>query len=113
VIPDEEPTLSLTTTRSPHAAVVTAVGEIDIANAERFRAALLDALATGSSSLHVDMSGVGFCDSSGLRALVAARNACVEQGASFDITAVSDQVGYLLAVVGLTSLREDGSGSPQ
>jgi anti-sigma B factor antagonist len=52
--------------------VVAAPEEIDITNAGRLRAALLEAAARGHGTFVVDMSLTRFCDSSGLQALVAA-----------------------------------------
>ena len=61
--------------------VVTAPEEIDITNAGRLRAALLEAAARGHGTFVVDMSRTRFCDSAGLQALVAAhRRARAEDG---------------------------------
>jgi anti-anti-sigma factor len=48
--------------------VVTAVGEIDMSNADRFRDALGQAAGDGGR-LVVDLTGVEYLDSAGLRAL--------------------------------------------
>jgi anti-anti-sigma factor len=50
--------------------VVTAVGEIDMSNADRFRDALGHA-AGASGRLVVDLTGVEYLDSAGLHALFA------------------------------------------
>jgi anti-sigma B factor antagonist len=50
--------------------VVTAVGEIDMSNADRFRDALGQAAADGGP-LVVDLTGVEYLDSAGLHALFA------------------------------------------
>jgi anti-sigma B factor antagonist len=52
--------------------VVAAPEEIDIANAEELRTAMLEAAARGHGTFVVDMSLTRFCDSSALHALVAA-----------------------------------------
>jgi anti-sigma B factor antagonist len=54
--------------------VVAAPEEIDITNASSLRAALLEAASRGHGTFVVDMSLTRFCDSSGLRALVAAHH---------------------------------------
>jgi anti-sigma B factor antagonist len=51
-------------------AVVTTPEEIDVANAARFRAALLTASGYGLSSIIVDMTRTEFCDSTGLNVLI-------------------------------------------
>jgi anti-sigma B factor antagonist len=50
--------------------VVTAVGEIDMSNADKFRDALGQAAADGGR-LVVDLTGVEYLDSAGVHALVA------------------------------------------
>lgn len=54
--------------------IVTAVGEIDLANVNEF-STLLSRAAADNSSLTVDLTGVTYCDSAALRELfsVAAR----------------------------------------
>jgi anti-sigma B factor antagonist len=50
--------------------VVTAVGEIDMSNADRFRDALL-AASSGEGRFVVDLTGVEYLDSAGIHALFA------------------------------------------
>jgi anti-sigma B factor antagonist len=50
--------------------VVSAVGEIDMSNADQFRAALEAAAAAGGRFV-VDLTGVGYLDSAGIHALYA------------------------------------------
>jgi anti-sigma B factor antagonist len=52
--------------------VVTTCEEIDITNAARLRAVLLEAAADSRGTLVVDMSQTEFCDTSGIHALVNA-----------------------------------------
>jgi anti-sigma B factor antagonist len=52
--------------------VIATPAEIDVTDAEGFRAALLRAAAAGPGTLVVDMTGTRFCDSSGLHVLIAA-----------------------------------------
>ena len=59
--------------------VVAAPEEIDITNAEALRAALLTA-ADGHGTLVVDMTRTQFCDSSGLRTLIAAHKRAGAEG---------------------------------
>ena len=60
--------------------VVVAPEEIDIANAEALRSALLKAAANGNGRLVVDMTQTRFCDSSGLHTLAAAHNRAPSRG---------------------------------
>jgi anti-anti-sigma factor len=60
--------------------VVVAPEEIDIANAEALRLALLKEAANGHGRLVVDMTQTRFCDSSGLHTLAAAHNRAQAEG---------------------------------
>jgi anti-anti-sigma factor len=63
--------LDLSTRRDADGApVVTAVGEIDMSNADRFRDALGQAAGEGGR-LVVDLTGVEYLDSAGIHVLVA------------------------------------------
>jgi anti-sigma B factor antagonist len=61
--------------------VVAAPEEIDVTNTEALRSALLKAAAHGHGTLVVvDMTATRFCDSSGVRTLVAAHNRARAEG---------------------------------
>lgn len=63
--------LELSTRRGPDGIpVVTAIGEIDLSNADRFRSALSQA-AADHGRLVVDLTGVQYLDSAGVHALFA------------------------------------------
>jgi anti-sigma B factor antagonist len=74
--------------------VVAAPEEIDITNAARLRAALLQAAALGNGTLVVDMSRTQFCDSAGLNVLVRAHK-----------RAQADDGELLLVICGAAVLR--------
>jgi anti-sigma B factor antagonist len=65
--------LTLSTGARPDGApVLTAVGEIDMSNAETFATALTDAVTeAGDGTLVVDLTAVEYLDSAGLAALFA------------------------------------------
>ncbi len=58
--------------------VLVVQGELDLATAPRLDEALADAIATGASSIVVDLQAVSFMDSSGLHVLI--RHAHREDG---------------------------------
>jgi anti-anti-sigma factor len=62
--------------------VVAVAGEIDSSNGEPLFEALLAALPE-TTRMIADFSGVTFCGSSGLRALLLVSEACAEGGADF------------------------------
>lgn len=58
-------------------------GELDIAHAPELEAAIEKLCEEGAREIVVDLSGVAFIDSSGLRALLAAISICAERGCSY------------------------------
>jgi len=68
------------TARSAEAITVEVAGDIDISTSPRLRAELFELLADGPGTAVVDMTGVGFCDSSGLSVLVQLNRHCQELG---------------------------------
>ena len=73
--------------------------ELDLVGAPR----LLLALPTdGTAPLVLDLASVGFMDSSGLRALLEARQACLDAGRTFAIARPSAAVKRVLELVDLT-----------
>ncbi|MBR8742407.1 STAS domain-containing protein [Nocardiopsis sp. MG754419] len=76
--------------------VVGVHGEVDLATADRLRDRLLRAVEdSGCACLVVDMSGVGFFDASGVRALVSVHRSLSEQGRHMVLaepTAIAERV---------------------
>lgn len=90
---------------------VTVAGEIDASTAPDLAAALRPLVEEPSPSVVVNMAGVSFMDSSGLRALVHAAHDAKEQGGSVVLVAVSGAVNRLLEVTGLVDhLRSGAAG---
>ncbi len=82
----------------PEGVVVVADGELDLVGAPALAAALPE---QGDTPVIIDLAGVGFMDSSGLRALLEARQACLEAGRPFAIARPSDAVRRVLELVDL------------
>jgi anti-anti-sigma factor len=57
---------------APATAVLAVAGELDVATAPEFQAALMDAVDRAQTALVVDMGAVSFCDCRGFAALLAA-----------------------------------------
>lgn len=95
----------LTVSREPvdggRAIRLRAVGEIDMATVPSFDEALSAALDEEPESLMIDLSEVTFMDSSGLNALVRARNAMDDTNVEMVISGMSEQVRRLFEVSGL------------
>ncbi|GAA3383910.1 STAS domain-containing protein [Cryptosporangium minutisporangium] len=87
-----------TTTAGP---VLSLAGELDHATAPQVHAALLELRLTDGQQLTLDMSGVTFCDSSGIGSLLAAHAYAEQARGVFVLSAVPARTRYLLGVVGL------------
>lgn len=66
--------------RSTAAITVEVAGDIDISTSSRLRAELFELLADAPGAAVIDMTGVGFCDSSGISVLVQLNRHCEETG---------------------------------
>ena len=85
-----DPPFEVRTSRVDDAAVVTIVGEIDMANAPEVKRAI-DTSRDGVERVVVDLSAVTFLDSSALNALVHSRRDLAEDGISFRVVSPADQ----------------------
>ena len=80
--------------------VVRVAGEIDTATELRLRDALLAAVGQrGATHVVVDLAEVVFIDSTGVGALMAARNAAARAGRSLSVRNANGIVGQVLATV--------------
>jgi anti-sigma B factor antagonist len=84
--------------------VVRAVGEIDFASVKMLRESLLDALESDASSMTLDLTEVGFIDSSGIQVLVWAAGRSGENGDRLRIRCGSGPVRRVIEVCGLESV---------
>ncbi|MFE5560629.1 STAS domain-containing protein [Streptomyces sp. NPDC056544] len=86
--------------------VVPVSGEIDIQHAGELEGLLTAALsgAEPSAAIIVDLSNSSFCDSSGLNALIRAREAGLRTGHTLILAAPSHQMLRLLDLTGATAL---------
>jgi len=68
-----------------NAVLLSASGRIDLSNAETFKDALSNALSKAKKALILDLSGVDYISSAGLRALMIAFKAGKAEGKAFGI----------------------------
>ena len=86
-------------------------GELDIAEAGRLERAIADLCAAGAGSIRIDLSGLTFLDSTGLRAIVGASERCRTSGVELEITRGPDQIHSLFALTGLLDRLPFASGA--
>lgn len=86
--------------RSTHT-LIRLCGEIDLATAPKSRERLLGLLRPGLGLVILDLSGVSFCDASGLGVLVGIHRRATTLGLTLRLTALRPQVARLLQIHGL------------
>lgn len=85
-------------------ALLTVTGEIDFTTAPDLRDRALELSRQGSHHLILDLAPVGFCDSSGLNALIGILRCAKETGGSLALAAVPDRLSRLLDLTGVSQL---------
>ena len=82
-----------------------ASGEIDLYTAPRLAGELNNVLAKNSAArIVVDMSGVEFCDSTGMNVLLSALKRAREQGGGLELAGPRPAVRKILQVTGLDTV---------
>jgi len=90
--------------RAAGADLVRVTGELDLDSAQDLYSALRGALDRSVSGLIIDLQGVGFCDCSGLNALLRLRHRALAQGKTISIQGTCPEVERLLTMTHTWSL---------
>ena len=101
-----ETTLNITRESHKRVDLFTLSGRIDSSNANEFDAAVKSALAEGRHNLVLDLSGVSYMSSAGLRVIVAALRECKKLPNNGDVrlSSLSERVAEVLELAGLDSM---------
>lgn len=85
---------------------VTVTGEIDLYTAPRLHSELAGVIgsAAPASRITVDMSGVDFCDSTGMNVLLTSLRHATDRGVEFELAAPRPAVKKILQVTGLDAV---------
>lgn len=103
MVPDVE--LNVSSRSQGDQTVVIASGEIDLYTAPRLHHELVDVLADDRPArVIVDMSGVEFCDSTGMNVLLSSLRRAHERGGELELAAPRAAVRKILQVTGLDSV---------
>lgn len=94
--------LSITVDRNGNDVVVVVRGEIDLETSGDLGAALADVHIAGQ--VNVDLGDVEYMDSTGLRALLLAKDEVEAAGGGFRVTATSNIVARLFDITGVNDL---------
>lgn len=81
--------------------ILTLTGELDMASAPLLQSAVEGADLDARERVVVDLKGLEFVDSTGLRVILALRKLCSERGQELAVTQGSQQVQRLLSVTGV------------
>ena len=86
--------------------LVIATGEIDLYTAPRLQSELAAVIASAApaSRVVVDMSGVEFCDSTGMNVLLSCLRQARERGGELELAAPRPAVRKILSVTGLDAV---------
>ncbi|MEW9530849.1 STAS domain-containing protein [Microbispora sp. NPDC049125] len=85
-------------------AVMAVFGEIDLYTAPRLQAEFTRLLEAAPDRVVIDMSGVEFCDSTGMNVLLSALKRLRERGGNLEVAAPRPAVRKILQVTGLDSV---------
>jgi anti-sigma B factor antagonist len=80
------------------------IGEIDAASAPPLQRRLDEVIGSATGAVALDMSGISFIDSTGIRVLITLHRFLSTQRRSFALRAVSAQTRKVLDLAGLTSM---------
>jgi anti-anti-sigma factor len=89
--------------------VIHLAGELDPHTAPRLQVEIDRLLEAGASAIILDLSRLGFVDSSGLRVLIRAHQDVTRDGGRFAVRNPSPTARRLLEITGLTDLIESRS----
>ncbi|AIR96393.1 STAS domain-containing protein [Streptomyces glaucescens] len=84
--------------------VLEIAGEVDYTNAGELLDRVTGVALEPGRRIVLDLSGMTFCDSSGISALIAARNHALAARADFALAAVPDHTLRVLHIVGLDQI---------
>ncbi len=93
------------------ACVLTVRGDIDLASAPDFETSLRTALDGSPSSIMIDLTGLTFIDSSGLRVLVSLSKEAQSRGATLGLRNVPPHAQRVLDITGLSEWFEGQASS--
>ncbi|WP_432993474.1 STAS domain-containing protein [Dactylosporangium sp. CA-233914] len=101
---DRGASLTIAVVADPGGVALEVAGALDYSTADRLSTAVLHEFGAGAGVVTVDLGGVGFCDSSGVAALVRAHKAAVRQGRRFVVRRADTTLDRVFALTGLDAV---------
>jgi anti-sigma B factor antagonist len=96
--------MNVSTTVYKRSSVVTVSGRVDSNTAPTFEDTLRKVVEGGQHNVVLELSGVDFMSSAGLRGMVSSLKACKGSGGDLVLAAPSTRVVEVMQLAGLTSL---------
>ena len=84
--------------------VLKVAGEIDVYTAPELRAAINEAIGSGATDLIIDLTDVGYMDSSGFGMLLGAAKRVKPKGGTINLVGCSEAVGRMLSITRLDTV---------
>ncbi|MFB8003368.1 STAS domain-containing protein [Nocardia sp. NPDC056000] len=88
----------------PAGPVLTFTGELDAASSPTAFEAIRGLELVAAQLLLLDLTQLGFCDSSGITALLAAHNCAEDADAAMALVGVPDQLARIFSLIGLDGI---------
>ncbi|MFF3373249.1 ANTAR domain-containing protein [Streptomyces sp. NPDC002680] len=98
------PPLEIETRPSDHGTLVVVSGAIDLVTEQALHNGLRQALARSDRGIDLDLTGVDFCDCSGLNVLLRLRGHALDEGKTITVRAAGTAVLRLLSLTGTLPL---------
>ncbi len=106
-------TLSITTENTQSASVMTVRGRVDSETAPELDGALSKLLNDNRNRIVLNLQGVGYLSSAGLRAMVKALKDAQKSGGDVRLAAVSEPIEVILRTVGMMQMFRMYSSSEE
>ena len=111
-VPDPGEVLEIGVADDGGVRVLSLEGELDMAGVDQFEYLLAADRPAGTSTVVIDLRGLTFIDSSGLRALIMADQAVRQDGGRLIVVRGSDRVNEVLEMTGVAQRIEFVDESP-
>jgi anti-sigma B factor antagonist len=76
-------------------------GEVDVSSSQMLEETIAEACSAGATEVVLDMGGIEFMDSTGLRAILRGKQLCEEKDCEYRLTPAQRPVEHTLAVTGV------------
>jgi anti-anti-sigma factor len=96
--------LEIVSTQHDRVIAIAPQGSIDALTASEITAHLTSEIEAGHARIVLDLAGIDFMSSAGLRAILAAIKACRQQGGDLRVAAARGEIERTLKMSGFTSI---------